>query len=347
MGQFPAINRVLDGIETAALAVWSVVTAIARWLRARLSSLWLFLKLRLPFVKALTARHLNNPSTLIEDIAIFVIILYVIFGLIGYVMVYQVRSESRFTENVSLLYPLPAARVNSSFIWDHEYLERLRFLTTFTAQTPKSSAKPPTDLELRAQIMSALIQEKIIFIVAGQLNISVSEPELTAAYNTEKSQTPDFEKKIKQLYDMTPQQFQTILANQLLKSKVEATQITRIRVRHILVTTPQAAAQAEAAIKGGISFEAVAKQFSQDAQSKDKGGDLGFWTKGELETQIGPSFEQSAFSLPVNQISDPTQTKFGFHLIQVTERTGKTYETFDDWYKGMLKNYRIKTYLPI
>ncbi|HSX42354.1 MAG TPA: peptidylprolyl isomerase [Candidatus Saccharimonadales bacterium] len=346
MGQLPAINRVLDFIEAAALLVWQALKITAEVFWRFVGWLWSELKIRLPFARALAARHLNNPATLIEDVALLVLGLYVLFGLIGYGLVYQARSESRFAENLSILYPLPAARVNHGYIWDHQYLERLRFLTTFAKQAP-ANAKPPTDHQLRTQLMDELIQEKVIVAEAEKLKVSVTSQELMAAYAEQKKQTPDFEKKLKQLYGMSPSQFQDILANQLLKAKVENNQIIRVHVRHILVTTPQAAAAAESALKGGTSFADAAKQFSQDAQTKDKGGDLGIWAKGELAAQIAQNFEDAAFSLPVNQLSDPIQTKFGYHIIQVTEKTGEKPLSFNDWYIAALKSYSIKTYIPL
>lgn len=348
MDKFPAVNRVLNWLETAALVAWQVVRLVFTWLRVQVAMLWNWLKIRLPFAQALARRHLDNPATIIEDVAIFILALYFLFGVVGYFLVYQEKSESRFTETLSILYPLPAARVNDSFIWDHQYLERLRFLTTFSKQAPKTvTTRPPTDQELRGQLMVELAQEKVVFFEAQKQNISVSEAELQKAYAQQKSQTPNFEAKIKQLYGMTPGQFQDILAIQLLKSKVESAEIVTIHVRHILVTTPGAAAQAQAALKAGQSFADVAKQFSQDNQTKDKGGDLGVWTKGQLTNAIGPAFEISAFGLAVNAISGPVQTQFGYHIIQVTERTGKTYETFDDWFASVKKNYTLKTYIPI
>lgn len=347
MGKFPAVNRVLDFIEAVALIIWQSLKVAGRFIRRVLWQLGEWLKVRVPFVRALAARHLNNPATVIEDIALLILSVYLIFGLVGYLLIYQFRSESRFTENLSILYPLPAAKVAGSVIWDHQYLERLRFLTTFSKQAPASGAKPPTDSQLRHQLMEELIQEKVIYLEAQKANISVSSQELQAAYDEQKKQTKDFEKKIKELYGMTPSQFQEILANQLLKSKVVGSQVLRVRVSHILVTTPQAANAAVSTIKNGTAFNDAAKQFSQDSQTKDKGGDLGFWTKGELASQINKAFEDAAFSLPVNQVSNPIQSKFGYHVIVVREKTGKEAVSFNDWYAGALKQYPAKTYIPL
>jgi peptidyl-prolyl cis-trans isomerase D len=68
---------------------------------------------------------------------------------------------------------------------------------------------------------------------------------------------------------------------------------------------------------GGADFAAVARRESKDG-SASQGGDLGEFQRG----QMVPAFDTAAFTLPVGQISEPVQTQYGFHLIQVTERTG-------------------------
>ncbi len=95
--------------------------------------------------------------------------------------------------------------------------------------------------------------------------------------------------------------------------------------RHILLrTTPQlaeAAALAKLAtlrqqiLSGRTTFEAVAKEVSQDA-SAAQGGDLGWVGSGVFV----PEFEDVMNGLPINEISPPTASRFGAHLIQVLER---------------------------
>lgn len=95
-------------------------------------------------------------------------------------------------------------------------------------------------------------------------------------------------------------------------------------VRHILLRAQSETERAEATrrltefrrrIEGGESFEELARQFSIDG-SAIQGGDLGWIYPGETV----PEFEQAMNALGTNQLSEPVQTAFGMHLIQVLER---------------------------
>jgi len=72
----------------------------------------------------------------------------------------------------------------------------------------------------------------------------------------------------------------------------------------------------------GADFAATAKAESDDVGSGSKGGSLGTFGHG----QMVPPFEKAAFALPLNQISEPVKSQFGYHVIKVEERTSKTFE---------------------
>jgi len=104
------------------------------------------------------------------------------------------------------------------------------------------------------------------------------------------------------------------------------TQRKRVKVRHILIkaeakdaeTSAQARKKAESirdeAVKGK-DFAQLAKQYSEDPGTKNRGGDLGYLTRGQLV----PEFEQEAFSVKVGEISKVVQTPYGFHILKVDE----------------------------
>lgn len=101
-----------------------------------------------------------------------------------------------------------------------------------------------------------------------------------------------------------------------------------VRARHILIKVAhdakpeqwqeaeKKALDAKKRLDGGEDFAATAKSVSEDPGSKDKGGDLGFFPRG----QMVPEFEQAAFSLSSGAISEPVKSKFGYHIIKVEEK---------------------------
>jgi|GEM_PF-172533 len=89
-----------------------------------------------------------------------------------------------------------------------------------------------------------------------------------------------------------------------------------------------------AKIKAGEDFAKLAKQYSQDA-SKDAGGDLGFFSKGQMVKE----FEEVAFSMKVGEVSEPFKTKYGYHVVKLTDKKEDT--TDPKQVKEFLKGYEI------
>ena len=81
------------------------------------------------------------------------------------------------------------------------------------------------------------------------------------------------------------------------------------------------AQQAAKQIKQGKSFAEMAKEFSDDSVSANKGGDLGFLSRTDIDN---PEFINKLFSMQENEISDPIRTKLGVQIIQLSEITPST-----------------------
>jgi peptidyl-prolyl cis-trans isomerase C len=96
--------------------------------------------------------------------------------------------------------------------------------------------------------------------------------------------------------------------------------------KHILVATEDEAKAVQAALASGISFEDEAAAKSSDTGSAERGGDLGCFPQGAMI----PVFEEAAFNAPLNKVTEPIQSEFGFHLILPYERKEAVTPTLEE-----------------
>lgn len=129
---------------------------------------------------------------------------------------------------------------------------------------------------------------------------------------------PEFAKKVEEYY-----------AN----NKAEFSSEEEVRAQHILIkvddkTSDEKAKEMILLLKNRASkedFGKLAKENSQDAGSKGKDGDLGYFSKGKMV----PEFEAAAFSQKVGEVGEPVKSSFGYHLIKVTDKKAAQQKALD------------------
>ncbi|NYE09205.1 foldase protein PrsA [Bacillus niacini] len=100
----------------------------------------------------------------------------------------------------------------------------------------------------------------------------------------------------------------------------------QVKASHILVADEATANEIKQKLADGADFAELAKEYSTDEGTKENGGELGFFAKGTMVTE----FDDVAFTLPVNEISDPVKTDYGYHIIKVEEKKEAKEANFDD-----------------
>jgi peptidyl-prolyl cis-trans isomerase D len=126
----------------------------------------------------------------------------------------------------------------------------------------------------------------------------------------------------------------------------------RVKVRHILIKAEDQDKEAWAKAKQkaesireeaakGKDFAQLAKKYSEDPGTKDRGGEIGFISKG----MVVPEFEQAAFSMKAGEISNVIQTPYGFHILKVEEiqeASTQPLEKVKDQIEVLLKNRQAR-----
>ncbi|QKH04983.1 peptidylprolyl isomerase [Bacillus cereus] len=97
----------------------------------------------------------------------------------------------------------------------------------------------------------------------------------------------------------------------------------KLKASHILVKDEKTAKEIKEKLNNGEDFAALAKQYSEDPGSKEKGGELSEFGPGEMDSK----FEEAAYKLEAGQVSDPIKSSYGYHIIKLTEK--KELKPFD------------------
>jgi hypothetical protein len=161
-------------------------------------------------------------------------------------------------------------------------------------------------LELSALVRQRVEQEMILQLRDSviQVDTLITEDELRELYAAE---APAVELHARHI---------------MMSYPIEATQTQRDSVRALL-------SQLRTRITGGARFEDIARQYSQDPGSAADGGDLGFFSRGEM---VQP-FEDAVMALQQGQVSDVVETPMGLHLIRLEERRVRDFAEVADVFR--------------
>jgi peptidyl-prolyl cis-trans isomerase C len=217
---------------------------------------------------------------------------------------------------------------------------------------------PADTMAYRASVLDALIEQVLIEQAAAIQGVQVSDADVEAEVQANINIAGGMAKWQARLAAdrMTEAEYRAALHSMLITQKMRdivtasvPTTAEQIHARHILVASEATANEIEGKLKAGGDFAQLAAQYSLDMTTKQTGGDLGWFSRGQL---LQKAVEDAAFSLAINEISAPVKSDLGYHIIQTLERVkdrpidAETHyrlaeDAFERWIQSLKKNAHI------
>lgn len=217
----------------------------------------------------------------------------------------------------------------------------------FPAQTAAEILAPQSELPNQPEVAEALADLWVQYYLLARASI---QDTTLQNLDVEPLVTRQVEGQlVSELRDLVIQ-VDTVIPDEELRNRfVAEAPGSRVRARHILLKFPEGASQVQvdsvralaeslrSRILEGEDFEELAREYSQDAATASRGGDLGSFGKNEMV----PPFEAAAFALSEGELSQVVETTFGLHLIRVEERIVPSFEDQRDQFKTQLQNRMV------
>ncbi len=247
-------------------------------------------------------------------------------------------------------FPDIVARVNDTPIQKQVFLERAT-----SVQTDMGLPEGNLPLQIYRTILTEMVDMELLYQASQSRNFRPDPEEIEQHYQSLVARFPSEEAFLKQLNSrsMTAQQFKKLMYKDLSVQKLVAAELAprvslreeakvqfynenkskmeqpeQLRLGQILVAFEPGCSPGERerarqkieeirakVLQNGTNFAAMASEFSEDTESKEKGGEL-LIRRGQMDA----SFEDSAFRLQVGAISEVIETRSGYHIIKLYER---------------------------
>jgi peptidyl-prolyl cis-trans isomerase C len=212
---------------------------------------------------------------------------------------------------------------------------------TFEQYTKNMAGKPAADLtaEERDKYLDDLVQAEVIAAQAERDGIDKLD-ETRAALDLDRMQVLLHASQQEYLKDRRPSEEELRAEYDIQMAQLGKTEF---RASQILAPTEATARQIIAQLKGGADFAALAKSQSQDANTRDKGGDLGWFSPGEgIIGNVVKNMKKGETT------PEPVKTQYGFHVLKITDTRDATpppYDKVKDRLVQLVEQKKYKAYV--
>lgn len=298
------------------------------------------------------------PQFVILTLKVFIVgcVVYIILSLATAYFIYARHLENGFTQSVEKIVPYPAAVVDNNTI----SLHRLRWNVTALEKYNEVNHYTATHAEIQKSVLDQVSDRILYRKYLKENGVEVSKNSVDLYVAEISKQVGGEENLLKYLQDnygsdFTIEKFRVWAKELLYESAIQEKYLTRVSLKHIVLVVPEGSTDVQIAeiqkkaleVKSKITdvnnFAAIAKEYSEDAASRDKGGDIGTTVRGvRTPDYFTKEFEDAVFALPVGAVSDPIRSSKGWHLVIVDKKEGSIDQSMADFTETLKSKAKIK-----
>ena len=266
---------------------------------------------------------------------LIVVAAYLVIVVATAVTIYQKKTTNDFSNFGEKLFPYPAAIVNGKVI----FLERFRSEVAARRFYAAKHNLPNEEKAVEQYVIDRMVNRILYAQALKKEGITVTVGDIEKRIDELIQEVGGINKLTKFLRDNYGNEiglveFRQWVEDSLMEAAIQHQFLTRATVRHILIALPenpsdkqltsalQRANDVRKKITAVDQFAAVAKDFSEDVASRDKGGELGTTTRGNEQPVYSQEFQDTIFNLTPGEISQPVRSSLGWHILIVDKREG-------------------------
>lgn len=229
---------------------------------------------------------------------------------------YVSKNTSEFTYRVTQIIPFPVARVNGSYSSYENYLFQLRHNIYWLEQFGTTDLRSP-DGQRQIDYLKRLALDKaeettIAKKFAKENDVKVTDDEIDAVVNQINTSGGDLQSILKEQYNLTVSEYRRLTKDEILKAKV---------AKALDEEAPEEAKKVLGEIVAGKDFAKAAKQYSDDEETKQLGGEFGVVQKGKAN--LPAEVSDALFKLKKGQVSEVIETPTDYYIVKALDVVDK------------------------
>lgn len=295
-----------------------------------------------------------------HKIVLFTVTIFIvtILGFTTYctLALYRFQSTSTFLYGVTRVVPFPVARTGKTFIAYENYLFELRhYMHYYEVQQKldfKSQSGQQQLSEFKKQALKKVVDDAYIKKLADKNNVKVTDQEINDQITVLKqenrlgSNDKVFENVLKDYWGWTIDDYKRSLRQQMLAQKV---------VAKLDTATQDRAKAALTELQASGDFGAIAKKYSDDAATKDSGGDYGFMID-KTNRDLTPQTTSALYKLQPGQYSGIINTGYSLEIVKVLEKKEDkvkaahilfNFKPVDGYLNDLKDKQKTRVYIPV